>query len=131
MEVIINSSACVAAMIGSRCASTLALPPTTSRARFCAPSARAGADRGRELRAIAARAEQENWRQCDVGWHGLHTAERMAFGKAALLESQQLLKAVEEIVGLRIVLAAAQRVRGHRIGAGRAARPGIGAGRAK
>ena len=87
----------------------------------------AGADMGRELRAVAARAEQENRRQYDVGWHRLHAAERMAFRKCALLEGQQFLKAIEEIIGLRIVLPPPQRVGGHRIGAWRAAKPEIDA----
>ena len=59
----------------------------------------------------------------------LTRAERMAFRKAALLEQQQFLEAVEEIVARGIVLPPPQRVGRHRIGAGRAAEAEIDAAR--
>ena len=51
----------------------------------------------------------------------------MALREAALLEQHQLLEAVEEIVGVGIVLPPPQRVGGDRIGARRAAEPEVDA----
>ena len=62
------------------------------------------ADGGGELGAVAARSEQPDRRQRDVGRHGVHVAERMAFGKTATLEQQQFLEALEKIVALARVL---------------------------
>jgi hypothetical protein len=51
----------------------------------------------------------------------------MAFRKAALLEQQQFLEAIEEVVGSGIVLPPPQRIGGDRIGARRAPKPEIDA----
>ena len=85
------------------------------------------ADRGGELGAVAARSEQPDRRQRDVGRHGMDVAERMAFGKAVALEQQQFLKALEKVVAFARVLPAAQRVGGDLIGARRAAEAEIDA----
>ena len=88
---------------------------------------KAGADMGRKLRAVAARAEKIERRQRHVRRHGVHLAKRMALRKQPPLERQQLLEAVEEIVAGRIVLAATQRIGGRRVGARRAAEAEIDA----
>src|SRR5271156_3102422 len=77
--------------------------------------------------AVAARAEQPDRRQRDIRRHGMYVAERMAFGKAAAFQQNQFLEAFEKFVAFARVLPAAQRVRGDRIGPGRAAEAEIDA----
>src|SRR5262252_7548974 len=86
-----------------------------------------GADHGGELRAVAARAEQPDRRQLDLLRHGADRAERMAFWKSAAVEQDELLEPLQEIVVTAAILPAPQRIRGDRIGAGRAAQPEIDA----
>ena len=87
----------------------------------------AHADRGGELGAVAARAEEPDRRQRDIGRHRVHVAERMAFRKSAALEQQQFLEAFEEVVALARILPGAQRIGRDRIGARRAAEAEIDA----
>ena len=87
----------------------------------------AHADRGGKLRAVAAGTKQPDRRQRDVGRHRADVAERMAFGKAAALEQQQFLEALEEVVALARILPAAQRIGRDLVGARRAAEPEIDA----
>ena len=84
-------------------------------------------DGGGKLGAIAARPQQPDRRQCNVRRDGMHGAKRMILRKAAALQQEQLLKAFEKIVAFPHVLAAAERVGGHRIGPRCAAQPEIDA----
>ena len=85
------------------------------------------ADGGGKLGAVAARTEQPDRRQRDIGRHGTDGAKRMPFRKAAALQQNQFLEAFKELVALARVLAPAQRVGRYRIGARRAAEAEIDA----
>jgi len=72
--------------------------------------------RGRERRAVAARPQQPNGRQHDIGRHRAHAAERMTLRKTVFRQQQQFLEAFEEFVAALWVLPHAQRIRSDRIG---------------
>ena len=83
----------------------------------------------RQLRTIAAGAEQPNRRKLHILRHGAHSAKRVAFGEGAVFEQQQLLKALQKIVIAPSVLASPQRIGGDGVGAWGAAQPKVDAPR--
>ena len=102
--------------------------------RFCSVERRKVVREGKcradvtcKLRAVVRRAQQIDRRQRHIRRHRAHVVKRVASRKGARFQQHQFVEAIEKIVFVADALAAAQRIGGRRVSAGRAAKPQIDA----